>query len=56
VGAVRELGVAAELGLGCDRPNGRSISAWRILPTPVVVATVRAETGEIIGATIIGFG
>ena len=49
-------GDAEEVGLCCDRPNGRSISAGRILPTPVVVATVGAETGEIIAASIIGFG
>lgn len=49
-GGVRDVGSAEEVGVCCDRPNGRSISAGRILPTPVVVATVGAETGEIITA------
>ena len=55
-GAVRVFGDAEEVGVCCDRPNGRSISAGRILPTPVVVATVGAETGEIIAGSIIRFG
>jgi len=42
-------------GVCCDRPNGRSISAWRILPTPVAVATVEDETGEIITGSITCF-
>jgi hypothetical protein len=46
----------AEVGVCCARPNGRSMSAWRILPTPVVVATVEDETGEIIAGSIICFG
>jgi len=54
-GASCVLGDADEAGVCCDRPNGRSISAWRILPTPVV-ATVEDETGEIITATITCFG
>jgi len=54
-GAGRALGDAEEVGVCCDRPNGRSISAGRILPTPVVVATVGAETGEIIAGSIICF-
>jgi len=49
------LGDAEEVGGCCDRPNGRNISAWRILPTPVVVATVEVETGEIITGSIICF-
>jgi hypothetical protein len=55
-GAGRVLDDAEEVGACCDRPNGRSISAWRILPTPVVVATVGVETGEIIFGSIISFG
>jgi hypothetical protein len=53
VGAVRDPGDAEEVGICCDRSNGRSTSAWRILPTPVVVATVGAETGEIMAGSII---
>ena len=55
-GASCVLGDADEAGVCCARPNGRSISAWRILPTPVVVATVEDETGEIINASIVCFG
>jgi hypothetical protein len=55
-GAGLVLDDAEEVGVCDDRPNGRSISAWRILPTPVVVATVGVETGEIISGSIICFG
>jgi hypothetical protein len=55
VGAVREPDDAEELGVCCDRPNGRSISAGRMLPTPVVVATVGAETGETMAGSIARF-
>lgn len=54
-GANCVLGDAEEAGVCCDRPNGRSISAWRILPTPVVVATLEDETGEIITGSIFCF-